>query len=192
MGVELIFITSPPPLQQASVERSHQTMAGWVFCQKDLIGWQQIWQETRRNQRQYNEKFPVRTLKKRAPLSVFPEAGNNERAYNFKNEYENWSFSKVESYLAKGKWFRRVSSGQTISLGGKIYYIKKAIRGQEVMISYSEEKRKFIVKDRINNLQWRLEPKGIYKADLIGASQNEIIKIHKSFKSNTDYPLSTT
>lgn len=192
MGVEVLFIKLPPPQRQAMVERSHQTLDGWVFCQQDLLSWLQIWEETQRNRQQYNEKYPVRTLQKRAPMEAFPEAKCNERTYSINQEHRDWCRRKVDDFLTTGQWFRKVASSKTISLGGEIYYLPKAVAQQEVSITYLKGDQKFEVKCAVNNLRWRIAPKGLSTEELSGGNQEELIKIYKAFKSSSGYPVGTT
>ena len=83
------------------VKRSHQTMENQVLKGKTYQNWQELFVNTNKRRRILNEKYPCRTLNKKAPLQAFPKAKHSRRYYTVKKEKAILNINYMEQYLAK-------------------------------------------------------------------------------------------
>ena len=191
LGIKVIFITIPPPLKQAKVERSHQTMDRQTLRGQSFKYWKQLFQKSNYRRQRLNNALPSRSLGGRAPLQVYPEAIHSGRFFSVEKEYELIDLKKVDSLLSQYTWYRKVSKDKTISMGRHIYYIKKAKPLSQVKIKYSKKTRLFIVRDVKERLLAKLTPKGLSKEEIIASSSKDLISMMKKILRSRDFPLKT-
>jgi len=189
LGVKVYFIKVPPPKKQAKVERSHQTIDKQVLMGQAYSCWQELWKEMNKRRKLLNERLPCSSLNGQAPLQAFPKAAHSGRSYSIKQEYHLFQMEHIYKFLSKSFWYRRVSSVKTISLGGQIYYLKKATPKSQIKITFSKRTKLFIFRNDKELLLAKLAPKGLSKLDIIGASNKELKSIQSQIKRNRDFPL---
>jgi len=68
LGIDLCFITQPPPYKNAVVERSHQTLDRQVVKGQSYQDWKQFFLFCNKRRKILNEKLPSKSLGKKAPL----------------------------------------------------------------------------------------------------------------------------
>jgi transposase len=136
LGIEVRFITHPPPQEHAVIERSHQvvylqalqgqTYRDDVACQErvdlrlDFL----------------NQAYPSRSLGRQAPLQAYPHARHSGRDYHPDQELEILSLERVHAYLAQHRWFRLVSEQGQFSLGAHRYGVGRSYTGQTIEITF--------------------------------------------------------
>ena len=157
LGVELCFIDRPPPAKNAMVERSHQTINGQAVKGKLYDSWGQFFKNCNKRRKQMNEKYPSRTLGKRAPLQAFPKAVHSGRHYTVGQEHRLLKLSRIYAFLEKGEWHRKVSSNKCVRLGGQSYYLKEATPKSMVSITFCN-KTKMLVFRNVNELEFAQLP----------------------------------
>ena len=188
LNVQLCFINVSPPTKQAMVERSHQTMERQVLKGKTYQNWQELFTNTNKRRKLLNKKYPCRTLGRKAPLQVFPDAVHSSRYYSVKQENSLLDIILIEQYLAECIWVRKVSNTKTISLR-KIYYLKNAEPKSRVQIMFCAINKKLIFRD-INELLIHEQVVGNFVQQLLKLpSVEELCNLKKQLFSNLDFPL---
>lgn len=186
LGVEFCFIKHKPPIENAIIERSHQTIYKQVYkgCKYDC--WKDLRKYSDYRVEKLNRKLPN---EQQAPLGKYPKAKHSKRVYTLENEADMVDLRKVHKYLAKGKWFRAVSQSKTVSLGGNIYYLKKAIPKKQIKITFCNRRKKLMFHD-VNEQILDIQPiKGINKESLMGGTNKKLISIKYKLLNRRDYPL---
>lgn len=189
LGVEMCIIDRPPPANNAMVERSHQTLYNQAIKGKQYKSWRQFFTNCNKRRMRLNEKYPSRTLGKKAPLQAFPKALHSTRQYAISGESELLNLNKIYSFLAKGKWYRKVSSTKGVTLGGQRYQLKDATPGSTATIVFHRRTQKLIFRD-VNELEIaRLPIKNISKEILMGMDSKQLIKMKNKLLKTKDFPL---
>lgn len=188
LGVDLSFIKVPPPAKQAMVERSHQTLDKQVLEGKTYQTWQELFTNTNKRRGILNEKYPCRTLGKRAPLEVYPKAIHPKRPYSIEKETELLDINDIEKHLADYIWYRKISSVKTLSLK-KIYYLKEAEPKTYVQIFFCAISKKLIFRDVNEQTIKELDAKDFAKSLLQLQSTPTLISMKKKIFKNKNFPL---
>ena len=136
LGIEVRFITHPPPQEHAVIERSHQ-----VVYQQALQGQAYLddvaCQEGVDLRLDFlNQVYPSRSLGGQAPLQAYPHARHSGRDYHPDQEIEMLSLDRVYAYLVQHRWFRLVSTQGQFSLGAQRYGVGKSYAGQTFEITF--------------------------------------------------------
>jgi len=147
LGMELKFITKPPPAQNASVERAHQTMEKQAIQGQHYTCWKYFFKYCNERRKRMNEDLPNRSLGKKAPLQVFPNAAHSARPYSLETEQELVDFKRIHRHLAKYTWYRKVGKNKTLSLGGHKYYVKNALPQSYVQIKFCNRAKKLVFRN---------------------------------------------
>jgi len=147
LGIELCFIDRPPPAMNSKVERSHQTINNQSLKGKTYKTWGSLLKNINKRRKRLNEDYPSRTLEKRAPLQVYPEAKHSGRRYAIKQEEQLLDLKKIYAFLAKGKWYRKVDASKGIHIGAKRYALKKAKPHTTAVITFCNRCKKLIFHD---------------------------------------------
>jgi transposase len=136
LGIEVRFITHPPPQEHAVIERSHQ-----VVYQQALQG--QIYFDAGTCQQGVdlrldflNQVYPSRSLGGRAPLEAYPHARHSGRDYHPDQELDILDQDRVFAYLAQHRWFRLVSAQGQFYIGAHRYGVGRAYAGQTLEITF--------------------------------------------------------
>jgi len=118
-----------------------------------------------------------------------PKAKHSGRAYQIQDEQQLMNLKKVYSYLAKCKWFRKVSKVKTLALGKKIYYLKNAIPDTQIQITFcNRRKKKLIFRDDNELILAMLPMKGATTENISGATTKELKILKKLLHKATDFP----
>lgn len=188
LGIELRFIDVAPPAKQAMVERAHQTLDKQVLKGKNYSNWQALFANTNQRRKVLNEKYPCRTLARRAPLQAFPDALHSGRTYSVEQEMNLLKINRIEQYLAKCTWFRKVSASKTISLR-KIYYLKQATPGTYVQITFCMLNQQLIVRDVNEHLIERIAVDDFAAQLLLRLSRKLLLMTKRKLFKNKTFPL---
>jgi hypothetical protein len=189
LGVELCFIDKPPPAKQAMVERSHQTMERQAMRGKAFANWQQFFRHCNKRRHLLNEKFPSRSLGKKAPLEAYPEAAHSARYYSVEKEHAQIDVQRVYDLLSKGKWYRAVSSGKMVSLGGHRYYLKEAVPKSQLQVTFGKESNLLIFRNDKELEVASLPLIGVSPDELVGVGTKILVSIYKKLLTSKDFPL---
>lgn len=170
LGVEVRFISKPPPMEHSRIERRHQTVfnqavRGVDFQASGIGGLQKALWERRAF---LNQRYPSRALKGKPPLVAFPDAAHSKREYRPEWEAELLDMKRVYAYLAKGKWYRRTTAKGLFSLGGQRYNATRALANQMIEITFDAQTQELICVSADGKTQVRLPARGLTKEDLMG------------------------
>lgn len=189
LGIKLCFIDRPPPNKQSMVERSHQTMNRQVMIGQEYQTWQELFKFTNKRRKKINEKLPNRMLNNQPPLIAFPNARHSGRHYSIETEAQLINMKRVFGYLSKCCWFRKVSSGKTISLDCKIYYIKNAKPGTQLQIKFCNRRKKLIFQDDKEQIIAIHPIKEFSIEYIMNANTKKLISMKKMLFKNKGFPL---
>ena len=203
LGVDLCFINVRPPLKQAMVERSHQTIEKQAVKGKSFEDWAALFENMNKRRKRLNENYPSRSLGRKAPLQAYPEAAHSGRIYDPSKENLLMDLNRIYDFLAEGMWYRSVSSVRTISLGGQSYYLKNATPNSQVQITFDKETKHLIFydvstvkgshRDGDKKMVAQRAIKGISKETLMevrqGNTVTDIMAKYNEIMAATDFPL---
>lgn len=168
LGVSVVFITKPPPLQHAMIERGHQTMTSQAITGQTWHTQTQLWQALTQRRDFLNQIYPSRSLAYQSPLEAFPQAIHAKREYRPEWEAELLNLDRVDYFLAQGRWFRETNLHGEFWLGMRRYNagIPAAFTTQD--IRFDPGTREFVVKTVGLGIEHRFPAKGLAKLDLMG------------------------
>lgn len=190
LDIELCFIDRPPPAQNNIIERSHRTMNNQAIKGKYYESWGAFFKNCNTRRKRLNEKYPSRSLDKQAPLQAFPQSIHSGRPYAIEQEQgQLLSLERIYTFLAQGKWHRKVSSTKGIALGGKRYHIKNATPKSMVNITFCKQTEQLVFRDVNELVLVSLPIKGISKGELIGGDTKSLLSMKKQLFKSRDFPL---
>ncbi len=172
------------PTDQAVTERSHQLWHKQVIEGASFEDRSELYKALIKRREFLNYNLPCSSLEERPPLVAFPQATHSGRFYRAELEKESLDLERVDRFLGKGRWFRRVSEGSTVSLGGFVYYVKGAAKGRQLEIGYeaAADDRQLVFKDEAGELVGRQEIKGISVGELLGEIEPYVVSLPYSFQ----------
>lgn len=136
LGVQVRFIHQRPPLEHARIERHHQTIARQAFAGQTFTDISALQHSLQARILFLNQEYPSRALDGQAPWQAWPQARHSGRPYTVETEAKLLDLQRIYDYLARGRWFRRVSSGGTFSLGGQVYKVTQCLAEQTLEITF--------------------------------------------------------
>lgn len=169
LGVEVRFITQPPPREHGRIERAHQTMNRQALLGQQFADEASLQKMLDERREFLNEQYPSRALGGKAPLQAYPEARHTGRFYDPAQEEALLDMERVYQYLAQQRWFRRVSTQGQFSLGDQTYYLGREWAKREIEITLDPQTREWICRTE-DGREKRLPVRGLTKADLMGES----------------------
>jgi len=189
LGISLCFIEVSPPAKQAMVERSHQTLHGQVTKGQAYKIWGTLFKKTNQRRKILNEKYPSRSLGKKAPLELHPKAKHSGRFYSVEKEAQLFDLKRVYKYLAKCCWYRKVSKDKTVSFNAKVYYLKNATPNTHLQIKFCNRSKKLIFRDAKELIIAKLPMKTFSKESILKATTEQLISMKKKIFSARKFPL---
>lgn len=142
LGIEVIQNNPGCPQENGAVEGLQGILFRWS-CPKsyhDLDSFQSAVDEAGRIQR---EVFQIAAQQYKTRMSLFPELNNNPRTYT-KDQFE---FSRIEEYLAKRVWKRKVKTNGEIRFMGQAIYIGNKHKAKQVSLSFDIQDKAWSVHD---------------------------------------------
>lgn len=189
LGVSMCHIKLPPPQKQAMVERSHQTLDRQVLMGQHYENWGQLFKYCNERRQRLNHKLPNRSLGNKAPCQVIPQAVHSGRPFSIEQEYDQLDPRRIHELLANGTWYRKVSSGKMVSIGGKRYYLKQASPKSQVQITFEPTQHQFIFRNVKELIVGQADPKGISKEELMDATTQKLIEKKAKIKKSKNFPF---
>jgi transposase len=144
LGIEVRFGRVAQPRDQAMTERSHQLWDAQCLKGQVYASWEHLYHSLQQRRHFLNHLLPCRSLDHQPPLQAHPQARRSPRAYRPEWEARLLDLQRVWSYLAQGRWYRRVSSGGTITLAQQLYYLGHRWARQEVEITFDAHTQQLI------------------------------------------------
>lgn len=168
LGVRLCFSRLKRPTDQATVERMHQTMEKQVTRTSNYCSWGELFDFCQQRRYVLNERFPCRSLDGKAPLQKYPQARHSGRYFHFVSEKQLMDMEKIYEYLSEGIWYRRVSNQLTLTLGGQVYYVSKALKKSQLVIKFDPCTKMLHFYNEEQKLLDKLAIKGMEKDRIMG------------------------
>lgn len=168
LGISQSFSRFNTPTDQGAVERMHQTMEKQAIQGIRHSDWETLFNFCQSRRRFMNQSFPCSRLNNQAPYQAFAKAKHSERHYQPQSEKRMLELNKVYAFLEKGKWYRSISKGRSMTLGGQVYYLAKATPASQCMITFCSKTLMLSFHDDKEHLIQKLPIKGINKEILMG------------------------
>ena len=169
LDIEPCFSRFNQPTDQAHVERAHQTVFDQVLRgQADYESWDHLFEWCEKRRSRLNEVIPSTATDNLPPLEKYPKAKHSGRFYQPHLESQLIDMKKVFSFLAKGKWYRKVASSRTVCLGGQVYYVSGAKPRQQLQITFCNRKKCLLFQNDKEHVIAEASPKGITRETLMG------------------------
>lgn len=189
LGIEVSFISKPPPQKNSIVERSHQTLAGQVFKASSYKNWKALFTACQLRRKRLNESYPSRALKHKSPLEAYPEAKHSGRKYSLQKESDLLDLRSVYTFLQSGKWYRKVSTSKIIHLGGQTYYLKNASPNTTACITFNQATKELIFHDESEKLISHKPIKAISKEALMEYTIKDLKKVYHLIIKSKNFSL---
>jgi transposase InsO family protein len=169
LGIKLLYSRVHQPTDQAKVERAHQTLYNQTVKSRDPYrDWEHFFAKCQARLHVLNNEFPSQSTNGLPPLRCYPEALHSGREYSAQEEANLLDMDRVWQYLANCKWYRKVASNKTVSLGGQVYYIANAKPREQLVIVFCS-RCQFLLFQNSEDVLINIAPvKGIDKSSLIG------------------------
>lgn len=167
LGVQVRFIHKPPPMEHARIERHHQTMARQAFAGQTFRDIAALQRQLQARILFLNQEYPTSALNDCPPLQAFPQASHSGRVYHHQLEEQALCLQRVYDYLKSARWFRKVSSVGTFSLGGLIYNATSKFAEQTLEITFDHETCKLVCLPEKCEMAFQLNIKGLTKSALM-------------------------
>jgi hypothetical protein len=168
LGVVVRFIEKRPPVEHSVIERLHQTIVQQAIAGQTFTESEALQQRLTKRLDFLNLHLPCRTLGGQPPLVAYPEARHCGRPYRLEWEEDMLDMQRVYDYLAKGRWFRQVSSQGQFSLGAQRYGIGPAFADQTVEITFDSLVRELVCLSEDGERETHLPVQGLSKSVLMG------------------------
>lgn len=172
LGCNVEFNPPRSPTKNAKVERCQGTTGRWADAagSADLATFGQNLEYALVAQR---EKLPTRTCNGMTRAQRYPELFENPRAF----DAADFDKKRVLGLLAKGRWFRKVSSVGQIEMFGKRYQVGFKHRGKDISVRLTVEDSApyWCCSDKDSNLVGKLLAENLADAsyyDLANLSKN--------------------
>ena len=149
LGVEPIWNPAGQPTCNPKVERCNGLTQQWGELHRcaDCAEAAAVLAEVARIQR---EEYPA--IRGRTRLEAFPQLVVPRRVYAPADEEAMWDLSRVDAFLARGCWRRRVDCNGRISIYGHGRSVGRAWAHQEVMLRFEASSRRWMASDRDGEL----------------------------------------
>jgi hypothetical protein len=171
LGVSLTFGRMGRATDQGLTECSHQLWEKQVLLGQSFTGWSELYHTLRRRRDFLNTRLPCASMGNVPPLVACPDAQIPRRPYRPEWEAQLLALSGVYAYLAKGRWFRKVSKDGTVSLGSQVYILGRAWtkkKQQQVEITFDPSGCQLLFRSEDGEQTKKLDIKGITPQTLMG------------------------
>ena len=168
LGVALSFSRIKRPTDQGLVERMHQTIEKQVLQGIMYPNWEKLFDFCQQRRGFLNQHFRCASLDDRSPYQAFPEAKHSGRPYYLQKEEQLIDLNRIYQFLGKGKWYRKVSTLRSLTLGGQVYYVANAKPNTQLYITFDVESKLLHFHNDKEILIQKIPIKGINKERLMG------------------------
>jgi len=137
LGIKLHYSRVHRPTDQAKVERSHEIVFNQVLKgRKKFKNWTHLFVKVKERVHYLNYLIPSTSCNDQPPLVACPQAAHSGRNYNPLTEQRLLNMDIVYDYLTRCKWYRKVASNKTVSLGGQVYYLTESKPKEQLEIVF--------------------------------------------------------
>lgn len=170
LGVRHVLSRLHRPTDQAQIERNHRSQGDFVWKDQTFETVEQLQQALDQQCDRYNQEYPSQAAHCHGspPLSVFPTARTTGRPYHPDVEWDMFDLKRVDAFLAKFIWTRKVAKNGVVYVADDRYILGRAWKGQSVSIRFLADARSFRFDDAKGALIKILPAQGLEKEHLIG------------------------
>jgi transposase InsO family protein len=147
IGLEVAHVLSRPhrPTDQARVERNHRTQGDFVWKDQSFEQLSAFQTALDHHRQVFNEQYPSQATHCHGhpPLVVFPTAHFSGRSYHPDLEWGLFDLKRVDAFLAKQVWTRKVAQNGTVHLADEYYILGSAWKSQWVSVTFLPDSRSF-------------------------------------------------
>jgi transposase-like protein len=136
LGIGLTFGRPHRPTDQGMTERAHRLWSAQVLEGQTFATWHALEAALRTRRTFLNGQLPCATLANQPPLVAYPHARQSGRPYRPEWEPDLLDLRRVAAYLTQGRWFRRISSIGTVSLGAHRYTLGTRFKHHQTEITF--------------------------------------------------------
>jgi hypothetical protein len=149
LGVGVIWNPAGRPTCNARVERCNGLTQQWGELHR-CTDRRQAARALARVARIQREEYPA--LRGRTRMEVFPQLRAPRREYRRAREEALWDLARVDAFLARGCWKRRVDCNGRISIYGHGRSVGRAWARQEVALRFEAPSRCWMVSNQAGEL----------------------------------------
>jgi transposase InsO family protein len=145
LGIQHIVSRNRRPTDQAHVERSHRTVGdmAWKDQPRDTV--EQLQSLLDDCRQRYNQELPVQAAdcEGRSPLQVRPWARHSGRPFHSGLEWTLFDLQRVDAFLARHVWTRKVSAHGEVHIGRHRYQVGCHHAHMTVSVRFCPDTRSF-------------------------------------------------
>lgn len=142
LGIDPIWNHPHSPRENAKIERFNGLIESWGDPKRcpDLVAWQARVAWVARVQR---EVYP--SVGNQTRLEANPALSEVGRPYEREREAQQWQLERVQQYLSRSAWSRRVDKVGRISLYNRAYPVGREHRGKEVWVRFDAANHAWVI-----------------------------------------------
>jgi hypothetical protein len=171
LGVAVNWNPPAQPRKNPQVERCHGVAAAWAEPQTCADPAQLSAHLDWVGQVQCGEYPAIAGVPR---VEAYPGLLVPRRAYQEAQEPALWDLGRVDRWLSRRTWNRKVDCNGVISIYGHHHWVGRVYRGQDMMVRYDPLARQWVVGDRTGERAWRFDASEL--------SQEAILKLAVSKK----------
>jgi len=168
LGIKKALSRIAQPTDQARVERMHQTIEKQAIMGVDYQNWNTLFSFCQQRREFLNQTFSCSMIDNKTPYQFAGQAKHSGRFYNLHLEQQMIDLTRIYKFLSKGLWYRWLSKGKSVTLGGQVYYLSKAKADSQLLITFDRESLKLRFHDDKELFIQSMPIKGITKENLMG------------------------
>jgi transposase-like protein len=170
LGLEHTPSRDRRPTDQSQVEREHRTLGDMGFKDEPSATLPQLQALLDDRRARYNQELPVHAAdcEGQPPLVAHPHARHSGRPFSRDAEWELFQLERVDAYLARFVWIRKITATGDVSVGSHPYYVGRKHLNQTVSVRFVPATRAFRFQLADGTLVNELPAVDLEKADLIG------------------------
>jgi transposase InsO family protein len=176
LGITQQVIPSRKPTENAEVERCHRTLHEYALVGREKLDCEAVNRLLEQATQELAHEMPsgAKNCQDRPPVVAYPGLLDPQHPYHSEQEPQLFSLQRVDAFLAKKAWLRRVEKAGLISIGEqRTYSVGRKYAGQHVLVHFDPQDRHFVfyrvdtrTLEPIEEIQ-RRPTRGLEEADLI-------------------------
>ncbi|MFN2241081.1 MAG: integrase core domain-containing protein [Anaerolineae bacterium] len=170
LGITHIVGRYRKPTDQAHVERTHRTLGDMVWKDTLFPTLEQLQLALDDSRHRYNHQLPAQAsdCHRKPPLTVYPHAQHSGRPFHPSLEWSLFDMDRVDRYLSRFVWTRKVWSSGKVALVGHAYSLGRAYAGQTVSVQFVPISRAFRFKAKDGTVLSENPARGLDQHEIMG------------------------
>lgn len=178
VGLEIEHVLSRRnrPTDQPHIERNHRTLGDLSWKDLPPANLADLQRQLDVDRSRYNQEYPAQAAdcQGQPPLVRHPEAINSGRPFSAESEWSSFNLERVDRYLARFSWVRKVDINGCVLLGNHRYSLGRIYRSQQVSARFVPQQRTFFFETEQGDWIKTIPAKGLEKSDLTGLIPQEL------------------